>query len=224
ENLMLMCSEELRVGPVTNHLPIQDVAQNISKEKIIRKARLLHQSLKEDFAITQPRIAILGLNPHAGDSGLLGKEEEEIIAPAIRELKNKGIKAVGPYPADGFFGSLTYRKFDGVLAMYHDQGLVPFKLLAGYRGVNYTAGMPLVRTSPDHGVAYDIAGKNIADAESLRESLYLALDIHQRRQESRKLEEGALKPIDIKEMKAARAAAVTNYMGDEEVIEEDFEE
>ncbi|MFK7926345.1 MAG: 4-hydroxythreonine-4-phosphate dehydrogenase PdxA, partial [Bacteroidia bacterium] len=122
------------------------------------------------------------------------------------------------------FGSLTYRKFDGILAMYHDQGLVPFKLIAGYRGVNYTAGMPFIRTSPDHGVAYDIAGKNIADAESLREALYLAIDIHQRRQDSQDLHEGALKPIDIKEMKAARAAAVTNYLGGDDVIKEDFEE
>jgi len=224
ENLMLMVSEELRVGLVTNHVTIRDVAQNISTDKIFRKGLLLNESLKEDFGITQPRIAILGLNPHAGDSGLLGKEEEEVIAPAIRELKNKGVRVMGPYPADGFFGSLTYRKFDGVLAMYHDQGLVPFKLIAGYRGVNYTAGMPFIRTSPDHGVAYDIAGKNIADAESLREALYLAIDVHHRRQDSKSLRDGALKPIDIKEMKAARAAAVTNYLGDEDVIKEDFEE
>lgn len=224
DNLMLMVSEELRVGLVTNHVAIQDVARNISVDKIFRKGLMLNQTLKEDFGITQPRIAILGLNPHAGDSGLIGKEEEEVIAPAIRELKNKGVKVMGPYPADGFFGSLTYRKFDGVLAMYHDQGLVPFKLIAGYRGVNYTAGMPFIRTSPDHGVAYDIAGKNIANAESLREALYLAIDIYHRRSESEDLQDGALKPIDIKEMKAARAAAVTNYMGDEDVIKEDFEE
>lgn len=224
DNLMLMVSDELRVGLVTNHVAIKDVSQNISTDRIFRKALMLNRALKEDFAITQPRIAILGLNPHAGDNGLLGKEEEEVIAPAIRELKNKGVKVLGPYPADGFFGSMTYLKFDGVLAMYHDQGLVPFKLIAGYRGVNYTAGMPFIRTSPDHGVAYDIAGKNIADAESLREALYLAIDVHRRRAESDHLHDGALKPIDIKEMKAARAAAVTNYMGDEEVIKEDFEE
>ncbi|MFK7923783.1 MAG: PdxA family protein, partial [Bacteroidia bacterium] len=131
DNLMLMVSDELRVGLVTNHVAIQDVAQNISVDKIFRKGLMLDQTLRQDFGITQPRIAILGLNPHAGDSGLIGKEEEDVIAPAIRELKNKGVKVMGPYPADGFFGSLTYRKFDGILAMYHDQGLVPFKLIAG---------------------------------------------------------------------------------------------
>jgi 4-hydroxythreonine-4-phosphate dehydrogenase len=224
ENLMFMVSDVLKIGVVTNHLPLSEVASNISTEGIIRKARLMDKSLREDFSIQSPMIAVLGLNPHAGDSGLLGKEEEEIIAPAIRELKRKGIRVVGPYPADGFFGSLRYRKFDGVLAMYHDQGLIPFKLMSGYEGVNFTAGIPLVRTSPDHGVAYDIAGKNLADPASLRESLFLAIDIHRRRIENKDLQANALKPIDIREMKAARSALTNNAMGSEEQITEDFEE
>lgn len=224
ENLMFMVADDLRVGLVTNHLPISEVANNLTTERIIRKARLMEQSLREDFSISSPMIAILGLNPHAGDSGLLGKEDEEIIAPAIKELKRKGIRAIGPYPADGFFGSLKYRKFDGVLAMYHDQGLIPFKLIAGYAGVNFTAGIPIVRTSPDHGVAYDIAGKSIADAESLRESLFLAIDIHRRRQENQDLDANKLKPIDAREMRAARNALANISMGGEEQITEDFEE
>lgn len=193
ENLMLMVSDELRVGLVTNHVPVNDIAGNISKEQIIRKANLLYQCLKTDFGIDRPRIAILGLNPHAGDKGLLGKEEQEIIQPAITELRNKGILAVGPFPADGYFGSGKYRKFDGTLAMYHDQGLIPFKMVSNYHGVNFTAGMPVIRTSPDHGVAYDIAGKGEAELGSFRQALYLTIDVHRNRNLQAELTANVLK-------------------------------
>jgi 4-hydroxythreonine-4-phosphate dehydrogenase len=193
ENLMLMVADQLRVGLVTNHLALQDVSRNLSREQILRKARLLHQSLRQDFGIGKPMIAVLGLNPHAGDQGLLGKEEKEVILPALEELKAEGIFAMGPYPADGLFGSMAYQKFDGILAMYHDQGLIPFKLIAGYQGVNYTAGIPLIRTSPDHGVAYDIAGKGVADVSSLQQSVFLTIDIHRNRIMQAELEANPLK-------------------------------
>ncbi len=195
ESLMMMVSEQLRIGLVTNHVAIKNVALNISVNSIIRKAELMHESLRMDFNIQRPLIAVLGLNPHAGDHDLLGREESEIIIPAINELQKKGILVQGPYPADGFFGAMSFRKFDGVLAMYHDQGLVPFKLLAGYSGVNFTAGISFIRTSPDHGVAFDIAGKNIADPESLRQSLYLAIDVYRNRTTNISLQENALKSM-----------------------------
>ncbi|MEZ4828448.1 MAG: 4-hydroxythreonine-4-phosphate dehydrogenase PdxA [Bacteroidia bacterium] len=194
DNLMLMVWDNLRVGLVTNHVPVQDVARNLSRERIVRKVMLLNESLLYDFDIPKPMIAVLGLNPHAGDNGLIGKEEEKIILPAIEELKSKGVFVAGPYPADGFFGSMTYKRFDGVMAMYHDQGLTPFKLLAGYEGVNFTAGIPLVRTSPDHGVAFDIAGKNIADPASLCQSMYLAMDVFRSRTENAAIRANALVP------------------------------
>ncbi len=193
DSLMMMVSEDLRVGLVTNHVAIKNVPLNISVNGIIRKAEMFHESLQRDFNIQRPLLAVLGLNPHAGDRGLVGTEEEEVIKVAIQSLQDKGILAEGPYPADGFFGAMTFRRFDGVLAMYHDQGLVPFKLLAGYSGVNFTAGIPLIRTSPDHGVAFDIAGKNIADTESLRQAIYLAIDIHRNREENTHLQKNALK-------------------------------
>ncbi len=196
DNLMFMVSDELKIGTVTNHLPLADVARNLSVERIVSKAKLMHESLQKDFSVTRPMIGILGLNPHAGDRGLLGSEETDIINHAVTELKKAGIKAMGPYPADGYFGAMTYKKFDGTLAMYHDQGLIPFKLLSGYRGVNYTAGMPLVRTSPDHGVAYDIAGKGVADPSSLRESIFLALDVHRHRKQSEELRANPLPPLE----------------------------
>ena len=180
--LMILMNEGLRVALVTTHLPIKDVAQAITKEAITEKARILHNCLKRDFRISNPRIAVLALNPHAGDGGLVGKEEGEIITPAINELVESGIQAFGPYPADGFFGSGMYTRFDGVLAMYHDQGLAPFKALAAENGVNYTAGLPIVRTSPDHGTAYDIAGKGIADTNSFRQAIYTAIDVFRNRQ------------------------------------------
>ncbi len=180
--LMLLISENLRVGVVTNHAPIAQVSSLLSVEAIVSKLRILNESLKKDFTIRRPRIAVLGLNPHAGDGGLLGTEEQEIIAPAIEQASNEGIYAMGPYPADGIFGSDALYKFDAILAMYHDQGLAPFKSLAFASGVNYTAGLPFVRTSPDHGTAYDIAGQNLADPTSLRAAIYAAIDIYKSRQ------------------------------------------
>ena len=179
--LMILMNDALKVALVTTHLPIKEVADAITKEAIMEKALILNQSLKRDFGLTKPRIAVLALNPHAGDDGLLGKEENEIIVPAIKELEGKGVLVFGPYAADGFFGSGNYRHFDAVLAMYHDQGLAPFKTLAQENGVNYTAGLPIVRTSPDHGTAYDIAGKGVADAQSFREAIYTAIDIYRNR-------------------------------------------
>ena len=179
--LMILMNDVLKVALVTTHLPIKDVASAITKEAIVEKAILLNNSLKRDFGLTRPRIAVLALNPHAGDEGLLGKEENEVIMPAIAELESKGVMAFGPYAADGFFGSGNYRHYDAVLAMYHDQGLAPFKTLAQENGVNYTAGLPIVRTSPDHGTAYDIAGKGVADAQSFREAIYAAIDIYRNR-------------------------------------------
>jgi 4-hydroxythreonine-4-phosphate dehydrogenase len=180
--LMILMNETLRVALVTTHLPIKDVAKAISKEAIVERAKIFHEALRRDFRISCPRIAVLSLNPHAGDDGLLGSEEKESIIPAIEELAAHGIQAFGPYAADGFFGAGTYDHFDGVLAMYHDQGLAPFKTIALESGVNYTAGLPIVRTSPDHGTAYDIAGQGRADANSLRQAVYTAIDVFRNRQ------------------------------------------
>lgn len=179
--LMILMNEGLRVALVTTHLPISNVASAITKEAIMGKANIFFKSLKRDFRISNPRIAVLALNPHAGDDGLLGNEENDTIKPAIEELEAAGLQAFGPYAADGFFGSGAYRHFDGILAMYHDQGLAPFKALASESGVNYTAGLPIVRTSPDHGTAYDIAGKGIADATSFRQAIFTAIDIFRNR-------------------------------------------
>ena len=181
--LMILMNEGLRVALVTTHVPIKEVAQAITKEAIIEKATIFFKSLKRDFRISNPRIAVLSLNPHAGDNGLLGSEEQDIIIPAINELEKQGVQAFGPYAADGFFGSGAYQHFDGVLAMYHDQGLAPFKTIALESGVNYTAGLPIVRTSPDHGTAYDIAGQGKADENSIRQAIYTAIDIFRNRQD-----------------------------------------
>ncbi len=181
--LMILMNESLRVALVTTHMAIKDVARAITKEAVIEKAIIFHQALKRDFRISAPRIAVLSLNPHAGDNGLLGTEEKEVITPAIEELAAKGIQAFGPYPADGFFGSGNYDYFDGVLAMYHDQGLAPFKTIALESGVNYTAGLHIVRTSPDHGTAYDIAGQGKADENSMRQAIYTAIDVWRNRQQ-----------------------------------------
>ena len=175
--VMMMVASNMRVGLVTEHVPLSEVAPLITKEIILNKIRIIHQSLKKDFGINNPKIAVLGLNPHAGDEGLLGKEEEEIILPAIKEAKNKKVLCFGPFSADAFFARGSYQKFDAVLAMYHDQGLIPFKSLANGEGVNFTAGLDGVRTSPDHGVAFDIAGKGIADESSFRQALYTCIDI-----------------------------------------------
>lgn len=175
--LMILMKDELRVALVTGHLPVKEIASSLSKELIQEKLTIFEHSLSRDFRIEKPRIAVLALNPHAGDNGLLGTEEQDIIIPALAEMKEKGMFCYGPYPADGFFGSEQYTHFDGILAMYHDQGLAPFKALAMEEGVNYTAGLPIVRTSPAHGTAYDIAGKGVASAASLRHAIYTALDI-----------------------------------------------
>lgn len=179
--LMILMNDVLRVALVTTHLPIKNVAQAITKEAIVEKATIFHEALKRDFRISCPRIAVLSLNPHAGDDGLLGTEEKDIILPAIEELASKSIQAFGPYAADGFFGSGNYEQFDGVLAMYHDQGLAPFKTIALESGVNYTAGLPIIRTSPDHGTAYDIAGQGKADENSMRQAIYTAIDVWRNR-------------------------------------------
>lgn len=182
EVLMLMVSEFMKVGVVAGHVPISQVATFITKEKVLSKIRILNQSLQKDFSVQKPKIAVLGLNPHAGDNGLLGNEETEVILPAIEEAKSQNTLVFGPYPADGFFGSGTYTKFDGILAMYHDQGLIPFKTISQEEGVNYTAGLPVVRTSPAHGTAYELAGKDEASASSFRNAIYLACDIIKNRQ------------------------------------------
>lgn len=179
--MMIMCGGNLRVALVTIHDPIAKVAEGITTKSVTEKIVAFNRSLVEDFGIHGPRIAVLGLNPHAGDAGVIGTEETEIIAPAIAEATKRKVLAFGPYPADGFFGSGAYTKFDGVLAMYHDQGLIPFKLLAAENGVNFTAALPYVRTSPDHGTAYDIAGQGKAEEQSMREAIYAAIDIWRNR-------------------------------------------
>lgn len=179
--LMILAADSLRVALVTTHLPVSKIAENITKDGIIEKLNILHQTLHRDYAIDNPRIAVLSLNPHQGDGGLLGTEEKDIIQPAIVESFKRGIRCFGPYAADGFFGSGSYRHFDAILAMYHDQGLAPFKALAQDEGVNYTAGLPVIRTSPAHGTAFDIAGKNQADPTSFRKAIYAAIDIYHNR-------------------------------------------
>ena len=179
--LMLMVSNTMRVGMVTGHVPLADVPGLLSEEVILNKLRVMHASLKVDFGFTRPNIAVLGLNPHGGDSGLLGKEEMEIIGPAIQKAREEGIMALGPFASDGFYGSGSQGRFDGILAMYHDQGLIPFKTLNFMEGVNFTAGLPVIRTAPVHGTAYEIAGKNQASPDSFRNAIYLAADIHKRR-------------------------------------------
>jgi 4-hydroxythreonine-4-phosphate dehydrogenase len=180
--LMMLVGEDLRVGLVTGHIPLAQVPSAVTKEKVLEKAKIFIQSLEKDFGINKPKIAILGLNPHAGEDGLLGSEEETILKPAIQELKDAKHYVFGPYPADGFFGMMHQQKFDGVLALYHDQGLIPFKSIAFSSGVNFTAGLSVIRTSPDHGTAYAIAGKNTADCSSFRAALFLASDIVERHQ------------------------------------------
>ncbi len=180
---MMLCAGNFRVALVTEHVPVAEIPKHITKEKIISKLNIVYQSLQKDFGIDKPRIAILGLNPHAGDEGLIGNEEETIIKPAIKEAKNNNMLVVGPYSADAFFARRSFERFDAVLAMYHDQGLIPFKALAISDGINYTAGLPAVRTSPDHGVAFDIAGKDKADPSSFIAAVFECIDIINRRNE-----------------------------------------
>ncbi len=191
--LMILMKDDFRVALVTTHVAVKDIASSITKELIKEKLSIFNQSLKRDFNIGKPRIAVLALNPHAGDNGLIGTEEQEIITPAINEMVAEGVQCFGPYPADGFMGSRAYTRFDGVLAMYHDQGLAPFKALVMDDGVNYTAGLPIVRTSPAHGTAYDIAGKGVASEESFRQALYVAIDVYRNRQMDKEIRKNPLR-------------------------------
>lgn len=181
DSLMLLVADQLRVATVTTHIPVKEIASSLSAELIYKKLSILNASLQKDFLIDRPKIAVLGLNPHAGDNGLIGSEEKEIIQKAMERAQKEGILAFGPFPADGFFGMSAYNNYDAVLGMYHDQVLVPFKLMAVEKGVNFTAGLPYVRTSPDHGTAYEIAGNFEASEESMRQAIYLAVDIHKNR-------------------------------------------
>ncbi|MGS4346102.1 4-hydroxythreonine-4-phosphate dehydrogenase PdxA [Myroides odoratus] len=192
--MMLLVSDDLKVGLLTDHLPLKDIASAITPQRIEEKVRTMREALMNDFNIFNPRIAVLGLNPHAGDDGVIGTEEQEIIKPTLTKLAEEGILVSGPFPADGFFGSQLYNSFDAVIACYHDQGLAPFKALSFSRGVNYTAGLNKIRTSPDHGTAYDIAGKNLADPTSFREALYLALDVFRNRNRNLEAKSNPLLP------------------------------
>jgi len=198
--LMIMVSENLRVALVTSHIPLKEVHSVLTKDKIIAKVKLFESSLKKDFGIIRPKIAVFGLNPHAGENGKMGTEEQEFIIPAINHLKNENYMVFGPYPADGFFGSNARNQFDGILAMYHDQGLAAFKALSFEDGVNYTAGLPIVRTSPDHGTAFDIAGKNEASPSSMRSAIYSAIDIFRNRQHYKQITSNPL-PFSPKDNK-----------------------
>lgn len=185
--LMILLKDDFRVALVTGHIPVSEISRTLTKELIMEKMAIFHRSLKQDFGIDSPRIAVLSLNPHAGDEGLIGTEEQTVIIPAMQEMMAKGVLCFGPYPADGFMGSGNYAHFDGILAMYHDQGLAPFKALAMDEGVNFTAGLPIVRTSPAHGTAYDIAGQGIASEDSFRQAIYVALDVFRNRQIEREI-------------------------------------
>jgi 4-hydroxythreonine-4-phosphate dehydrogenase len=197
EVLMFMISESMRIGMATDHVPLNKVSGMITIENLLRKIRLMNQSLIRDFGIRKPRIAVLGLNPHAGDNSLIGSEEDEIIIPAITQAGKEGILTFGPFPADGFFGAGSFTKFDGILAMYHDQGLTPFKALSFDTGVNFTAGLPFVRTSPVHGTAFNIAGKGEASENSFRQAIYLACDIFRNRKIYEEISENPLRHQDI---------------------------
>lgn len=197
--LMLLVSDVLRVAVVTGHIPISKVSSVITQELIMEKLRVLNQSLKEDFGIIRPRIAVLGLNPHSGDNGVIGTEEQEMIIPALQCCAEKGIVCVGPLSADGLYGSGAFRHYDAILAMYHDQGLAPFKTLAMENGVNFTAGLPVIRTSPAHGTAYEIAGQNIASESSFRHAMFLAYDVYQNRQSYREALANPLKKQKVEQ-------------------------
>lgn len=216
ESLMLMVSDNIRVGVVTNHLPLREVAAAVTREKVLRKLLILAETLRIDFNIGKPTIAVLGLNPHAGDEGAIGDEDDKIIRPAIEDAKAKGVMAFGPFPADGMFGSGQYHKFDAVLAMYHDQGLVGFKALSFGEGVNYTAGLAAVRTSPDHGTAYDIAGKGEADEASFIKALYLAADIVRNRNEYLDMHANSLE--------RRKQKTLISETGEDEVVEDTIPE
>ena len=209
--VMLLTADNLKVGLVTEHVPVKDVAQYITRENIGSKLQILHASLQQDFGIDKPKIAVLGLNPHAGDEGLIGKEEEEMIKPAVKDAKQRNMLVVGPFSADAFFARAQYEKYDAVLAMYHDQGLIPFKSLSIGEGVNYTAGIAGIRTSPDHGTAFDIAGKNLADEGSFRAAIYTCIDVINFR---KTFEDNRKNPL-----KKVSASIVANAV-DEKIVEE----
>jgi 4-hydroxythreonine-4-phosphate dehydrogenase len=198
--LMFMVNDYFRIGVVTGHIPISKVSEYITKDSILQKLKIMNTSLIEDFGCHKPKIAVLGLNPHAGDNGVFGEEEPSEIIPAIEAAQDENILAYGPFPADGFFGSLNFQKFDGILAMYHDQGLIPFKSSAMGGGVNFTAGLPIIRTSPAHGTAFELAGKNEASPDSFRSAIYMACDIFTARKEFKQLTINPLKSYDISEM------------------------
>lgn len=212
EVAMFMVAENMRIALLTEHIPLKDVAQFITRENILTKLHVINDSLKKDFGIQKPKIAVLGLNPHAGDEGLVGREEEDIIKPAIKEASQGDIFCFGPYSSDAFFARGQYEKFDAVLALYHDQGLIPFKSLAIGEGINYTAGLPAVRTSPDHGVAFDIAGKGIADESSFREAIYKCCDILKMRKEYKEQYKNPLKKMS--------AAVVANAVDEKISLDE----
>ena len=191
--LMLMVQDNLRVGLLTDHIPVNDVAKHLTEKLIIQKIETIKLALTQDFGINKPKIAVLALNPHAGDNGVIGKEDDEIVKPAIKKLFEKGTLVFGPFAADGFFGSSQYEKYDAVVATYHDQGLIPFKTLSFGNGVNYTAGLNKIRTSPDHGTAYEIAGKGIADYNSFREAVYAAIDIYNSRNQYQEISKNPMK-------------------------------
>jgi 4-hydroxythreonine-4-phosphate dehydrogenase len=191
--LMLMVHDDLRVGLLTDHVPVNEVAKHLNEKLISSKIKTIIQTLKQDFEIEKPKVAVLGLNPHSGDNGVIGQEEEKIIKPALKKLFEAGNMVFGPFPADGFFGSAQYEKYDAVIATYHDQGLIPFKTLSFGNGVNYTAGLNKIRTSPDHGTAYEIAGKGVANHESFKEAVYLAIDIYKKRNDYHELIKNPLK-------------------------------
>jgi 4-hydroxythreonine-4-phosphate dehydrogenase len=211
---MLMVCDRLRIGVITGHIPLRDVSSALTSSLIINKINILNNSLEKDFSIRKPKIAVLGLNPHSGDGGLIGKEDQEVILPAIESVKAKGILAYGPYPADGFFGSNNYLKFDGILAIYHDQGMIPFKALSFDSGVNFTAGLSIVRTSPAHGTAYDIAGKNEASPNSFREAVYFAMDIFENRKSYEELRTNPLQNY-LKEIESSSDAVIEKEIPDD---------
>lgn len=199
DSLMFLISDSIKVALVTTHIPISEIAEHITADRVLDKIEILNTTLQEDFGIERPVIAVLGLNPHAGDNGQIGDEDQNQIIPAIEAAKEKKIVAMGPYPADGFFGSDSYKKYDAILAMYHDQGLIPFKSLSFGEGVNYTAGLKVIRTSPDHGTAYEIAGQNMADPGSFRKALFAAIDACKNRKAHQEYTRDKIKKVKLRE-------------------------
>jgi 4-phospho-D-threonate 3-dehydrogenase / 4-phospho-D-erythronate 3-dehydrogenase len=203
--LMFMVQDNLRVGLLTDHIPVNEVAKQLTESLIVKKIETINKSLIQDFSINKPKIAVLGLNPHAGDGGVIGKEDDTVLTPTLKKLFEKGLMVFGPFPADGFFGSSQYEKYDAIVATYHDQGLIPFKTLSFGNGVNFTAGLNKIRTSPDHGTAYDIAGKGIADANSFKEAVYLAIDVYNSRNIYQEISQNPLK-IKEKQLESKKGA------------------